>query len=78
MILIKIMGITFMILAAISLRQVASGIVTGVLVVPSKYIGYQPYRIARLDKPRAFWAVSLMILGLTVELLFIGFRFLDR
>lgn len=76
MILAKIMGFTFLILSAMSLRQVARGIATGVLVVPSRYIGYPPYRIARIDNPKIFWAASLITFGVSVELIFVGYRFL--
>jgi hypothetical protein len=72
----KLMGFTFFVLAAISLKQEILGITTGVLVVPSKYIGYAPYKIARLDKPRTFWVASLVVFGLSAELIFVGYTFL--
>jgi hypothetical protein len=78
MIIIKIMGFTFLILAAISIRQVTRGVFAGILIVPSKYIGYAPFTITRLDKPRTFWAASLMILALSAELIFVGYKFLPE
>ena len=74
----KLIGLVFFILAAVSLKQVVVGIKTGVLVVPSKYIGYAPFRIARLDRPRTFWVFSVMVLGLSAELIFIGCSFLTE